>query len=35
MESPFEKWQMLMIVLHPNGDPTDMKDMVGGLSAEL
>ena len=34
-ESPFGKWQMLMIVLHPNGDPTDMKNMVGALSAPL
>ncbi len=34
-ESPFGKWQMIMIVLHPNGDPTDMKNMVGALSATL
>jgi len=34
-ESPFGKWQMLMIVLHPNGDPTDMKSMVGALSAKI
>ena len=34
-ESPFGNWQMLMIVLHPNGDPSDMKDMVGALSAKL
>lgn len=34
-ESPFEKWQMLMIMLHPNGDPTDMKNMVGALSANV
>ncbi len=34
-ESPFGKWQMLMIVLHPNGDPSDMKNMVGALSARL
>jgi uncharacterized RDD family membrane protein YckC len=33
--SPFGKWRMLMIVLHPNGDPTDMKNMVGALSAKL
>jgi hypothetical protein len=33
--SPFGKWQMLMIVLHPTGDPSDMKNMVGGLSAKL
>ncbi len=34
-ESPLEKWQMLMIMLHPTGDPTDMKKMVGALSAKL
>ena len=34
-ESPFGKWQMIMIVLHPNGDPTDMKSMVGALKAKL
>lgn len=28
-------WQMLMIVLHPNGDPKDMKNMVGALAADL
>ena len=33
--SPIGKWKMLMIVLHPNGNPTDMKSMVGGLSANL
>ena len=34
-ESPYGKWQMLMIVLHPNGDPKDMKNMVGALTANL
>jgi hypothetical protein len=34
-ESPFGQWQMIMIVLHPNGDPTDMKNMVGALAAKL
>jgi hypothetical protein len=34
-ESPFGKWQMIMVVLHPNGDPTDMKNMVGALKAKL
>lgn len=34
-ESPFGKWQMIMIVLHPNGDPKDMKNMVGALKAKL
>lgn len=33
--SPFGKWQMLMIMLHPDGDPTNMKDAVGTLSAKL
>ena len=34
-ESPYGKWQMLMIVLHPNGNPKDMKNMVGALAANL
>ncbi len=34
-ESPYGKWQMLMVVLHPNGNPKDMKNMVGALSANL
>ena len=34
-ESPFGKWEMLMIVLHPNGDPGDMKNMVGALSTRI
>lgn len=34
-ESPHGAWQTLMIVEHPNGDPRDMKNMVGALSAEL
>ena len=34
-ESPFGKWQMMMIVLHPDGDPADMKNMVGALAAKL
>jgi len=33
--SPVGKWQMVMIVLHPNGDPKDMKNMVGALVANL
>jgi hypothetical protein len=33
--SPFGKWQMLMIMLHPSGDPTDMKNMVGALSTKI
>ena len=34
-DSPFGKWEMIMVVLHPNGDPKDMKSMVGALSAKL
>ena len=34
-ESPVGKWEMIMIVLHPNDDPTDMKRMVGALKAKL
>ena len=34
-EAPFGKWTMIMVVLHPNGDPKDMKNMVGALKAPL
>jgi hypothetical protein len=34
-ESPFGKWEMIMVVLHPTGDPKDMKSMVGALSAGI
>ncbi len=34
-ESPFGKWQMVMIMLHPNGDPKDMKNAMGALKAKL
>jgi len=34
-ESPFGKWSMLMVVLHPDGDPKSMQQMVGALRAEL
>jgi hypothetical protein len=34
-ESPFGRWQMLMVVLHPTGDASDMKNMVGALAAKL
>jgi hypothetical protein len=34
-EAPFGKWSMLMVVQHPNGDPTDMNNMVGALKAAL
>jgi len=33
--SPVGKWAMLMIVLHPNGNPKDMKNMKGALKAAL
>ncbi|MBW2030196.1 MAG: hypothetical protein JRJ03_12060 [Deltaproteobacteria bacterium] len=33
--SPFGNWSMLMVVLHPNGDPKDMNNMVGALSGNL
>jgi hypothetical protein len=32
---PFGKWQMIMVVLHPDGNPQNMKKMVGALKAEL
>ena len=34
-KAPFGKWSMLMVVLHPDGDPKDMKNMVGALKASL
>lgn len=34
-EAPFGKWSMLMIMLHPTGDPMDMKNMAGALSATI
>ncbi len=34
-ESPFGKWQVVMIVLHPKGDPMNMKDMVPALSTMI
>lgn len=34
-ESPFGKWQMVMVVLHPDGDPKNMKNMVEALSAKV
>lgn len=33
--SPFGKWRKIMVVLHPDGDPKNMKKMVGALSAEI
>lgn len=34
-ESPFGKWQMLVIVRHPNGDPKDMKNIEDAFWAHL
>ena len=34
-QPPFGKWQMIMVVLHPNGDPKDMKSMKGALKAPI
>ncbi len=34
-ESPFGRWGMIMVVLHPTGDPKDMKNMVGAFSAMI
>ena len=34
-EAPFGKWSMIMVVLHPAGDPKDMKNMIGALKAAL
>lgn len=34
-ESPFGKWQMVMVVLHPDGNPKNMKKMVEALSAKV
>jgi hypothetical protein len=34
-KAPFGKWQMVMVVLHPDGDPKNMKKMVEALSAKV
>lgn len=34
-ETPLGKWAMIMVVQHPNGDPMDMKNMIGALKAAL
>lgn len=34
-KSPFGKWGMIMVVLHPTGDPKDMKNMVPAFSAMI
>lgn len=33
--SPFGKWASIMVVLHPDGDPKNMKNMVGALKTKL
>jgi hypothetical protein len=34
-ESPIGKWQSIMIVRHPSGDPKDMNQMKDALMAKL
>lgn len=34
-ETPLGKWATIMVVQHPNGDPKDMKNMIGALMAPL
>lgn len=34
-ESPVGKWSTIMAVLHPTGDPMDMKNMVPAFSAMI
>jgi hypothetical protein len=34
MPKGFE-WAMIMVVLHPNGNPKDMKSMKGALKAPI
>ena len=34
-KSPHGKWKILMVMEHPNGDPKNMKNMVGALSTKL
>jgi hypothetical protein len=34
-ESPLGRWEMIMVVLHPDGDPTKMKNVVGALSVKI
>ena len=33
--APFDKWAMVMVVLHPDGNPENMKNMVGALKASI
>lgn len=34
-ETPYGKWGMIMVVLHPTGDPKDMKNMVPAFAAKV
>ncbi len=34
-KSPFGRWGLIMVVLHPTGDPKDMKNMVGAFAAKI
>lgn len=34
-EPAFGEWEMVMVVLHPDGDPKNMKNMVGALSVKI
>jgi hypothetical protein len=34
-ESPFGKWQMVMVMRHPDGDPGNMKNMAEALAAKV
>ncbi len=34
-ETPFGKWSMIMVVLHPDGNPKNMKNMVGAFKAAI
>lgn len=34
-ESPFGRWSTIMVVLHPSGDPMDMKKMAPAFSAMI
>ena len=34
-DSPFGDWEMIMIVLHPNGDPTSMDNMQYAFKGQI
>ncbi len=33
--APFDEWSMVMVVLHPDGNPKNMQSMVGALKAPI